>query len=176
MSFHIPAAENELLVYLFEHAPVTTKAELFAYRSPEDDQIQYVVALPLKEESSLYLVSTLASRSNHVFLTITESEPSNVAAILTDIESYDAFASHLPIGSTVPLEQEEEQKGVHAAALFLQPNVSGALEDFPEIVSIGSREIHFLFTLFLDENEYDLKQKKGLDALLDHFESTHRGL
>lgn len=176
MPVKLPRAQTALLNYLFDHAPVEPEAEAFEYRSTNDGATQFAASAALSDDASLHLVSTLGSRGTHVFLTVSDGAPDDVAAALADIETYDARIARLGHGETVPLEHDALRKAGRTAALLLRPAVSNALQEFPDAATVGPRSFHFFLVVFLDDVEYALKQAAGLDALLDRFESAGHDL
>jgi len=176
MPVKLPKVQSAVLGYLFDHAPVAPEAEAFEFRSTSDGATQFAASAALSDDAGLHLVSTLASRGAHVFLTVTDGEPDDVAAALADIETYDARTTRLAHGDTVPLERDVLRAAGRTAALLLRPAVSNALPEFPDTATVSRRALHFFLVVFLDDVEHSLKKAQGLDALLDRFETADRDL
>jgi hypothetical protein len=172
----LPQSENLVFIYVLRNAPVEPRATTFSYRIVDRESDQFVAASPLTEQKDLHLVFTLGSRSRHVFMTVTDGDPSRAAAILAQAEDYDASVSRLGLGDTLALNDPYMQQNLREAILFVRPIVSNAISAFADSAEVAGNVIHFLLAVFLDHAEYETKKLRGLEALFDRFRSEGKDL
>jgi hypothetical protein len=171
--------QNQVLVYLLEHAPVAEKAEIYYFSfEPEPKRRYYVAAAELVgTDPGLSLVFTLASHSNWVFLTITDAPPRKIAALFAELEDFASTEKPVDHSHTLRIESNAlaEEHG-RVAMLLLPASVSLYLPDFPAEIPLEGGACRSAFVAFLSADEYQTKLEHGFDALLDQFESKNRDL
>lgn len=127
-------------------------------------------------DDPIYAVFTLGRHSNHVFLTITDGDPSQLISILAGVESYDASEQPVGYGQTMRMDNDYLAKNRRPALLFLRPKAFPFLDDFQSCADVGGRHLEFLLVVCLSEDEYAHKLTYGLDALLDKFAAEGKDL
>lgn len=176
MRFKLPKSENLLFMYLLRNAPVNPEARTFEFQCKGRKTGQFAIASTLRDAQDLSVVCTLGSASKHVFMTVTDGDPKEVAGILAEIEDYDANSTHLQSGETLAMESAYMRTNYRQGVLLVDPRVSNVFSTFPETAEVGDATYHFMLVIFLNEAEYDVKRRRGLEALFEDFAAKGKDL
>lgn len=129
----------------------------------------------LVSDPPLQVVSTLGSRSDHIFLVITGTQPAHFLPALGSIEKADA-TSPFTDGEYVQLDDRYLVEQGRVGAFFTSPALSPMLLGFPSQQKIGGNTITFFLTIFVNAEEYAFGEAKGTNELITRFHQEHRPL
>lgn len=166
--------ENTVLFSLFEHLPSAGEVQMLELNKASTfEQPQRFGCFKLVSDPSLYAVSTLGSKSDHVFLMIAGSNPNNFLPVLGSIEKADA-AAPFAYGEHVRLNDRYLESTKRVGALFAEPALSPMLLNFPAQQKIDGHMLTFFLTIFLQNTEYAEAHTAGIDKLLKRFHEEPR--
>lgn len=166
--------QGAIAAYVMERSPCEPSLQL---RSFSFDGVSRMVGhstIRAANATESLFVTLPREAGSDVFLAVSDGPPRLVGGALAGLEEYSAENGHLGLGDTVPLDVQEIRDRGWSAFLLLR--VMTLIDGFPDGETLGGQRSNFFLAVFLRPAELDLKRRKGLDALLDHFESTARDI
>lgn len=169
-----------VLAYLLEHGPFRPSAQIVDYRfgSVEKDVVTIGVAkVEVEDEEEIYGIFSLpAGGANDIFLTITDGDPSKIADLVARLV-YASSTEEMEFGHTLMFDKDPYLASAgRVGVVLLRIDAISALSEISDKVNLDRRQYSTHLVVFLDEDEYRIKQEKGLVALLDDMESKQRDL
>jgi hypothetical protein len=179
MQKQISGQQAKLLTYFLEHGAFKPSARIVDYRFGQKakEPISIAIAEVDTEERGIYGIFTLpASSDNHIFITITDGDPDEIADILSKVADYSR-EHNIEFGHTFQLENESAMlQAGRVAVTLLRVDAAKPLSDVPDTLNINELQYQAHLVVFLDQSEYKIKLDKGLGALLDKMESHNKDL
>jgi len=172
----LPRFQAAVLAKVFDSAPIHEEAVTLEFKLSDSADVFHVAYARLTDEAGYrdsYLVFSLASVANRVFMTVTAGRPREVARALANLEEYDRQTS-LSGGSVIRVP--DQFFGTHGltAVLLLRPSTLNGFDDVEDSSEVQGRRLDFSLTLFLTEAELEFKRLHGHDALMSRFDAEGR--
>ncbi len=170
MSVQLSDKQREIFICIMEGSPVVPEAQFLELMFHKSGKQTLVAMANLIVDKRLWLVFTLGTLSNHVYINITEGDPAAIADALAELEEYDSGGSVLCYESSYRSPNKYLlERGLVASAMF-NPATFTPLEFLDNPFSAGGETISTLLVVFLTEVEYMEKLEHGFDALIELLE------
>jgi hypothetical protein len=164
--------EAQILAYLLERLPISTKGWCWTCEAPEADA-EVLAAAPLEAVPGTFAVFTLARATRRVVLTLTGADPVRVGAILA------RAAREAPAGEPVSLlALDEPYLAEHgrAGVALLPPSAGRWFPGVPDAVRFDADVVRVSMAAFLAPSELAEGRARGPDPLLGAFARGERDL
>jgi len=127
-------------------------------------------------DEDIYVVFTLGTHGNRVFLTATDGDPEEIGKILANLESYNCHEKKLRAGAFIQMPSKYLQSNGNVGVLLLRTKTLNILNEILDYVDIHDVRIRFSLVTFLNQSEYDCRKTYGHDALMDRFSEEGKDL
>ena len=141
----------------------------------DDGKKRHHAICQCKFDSSARLVFSLPEHTKNVYITITDGDTKvirRVMATLQDLEEY----SEVTTGNVVLLNDPILKEAALCGVILLPGSVFNALDHLPDEVTVSAQNFRLLAVVFLTDQEHELWQTQGHDALIDHYSQTDKDL
>lgn len=167
--------ESDILFSLFEHIPNTGDVQILESHTTTPERSQRFGLFKLISDPPLYVVSTLGTHSNHVFVLITRNDPKNFLPVLGSIEREDR-SKPFSYNEYINLDDHYLNALRWVGAVLIEPQSSPILLGFPSEQKISRSHVTYFLTVMITAEERDYLDAAGVNALLTRFHDTHRNL
>ncbi|WP_081067700.1 suppressor of fused domain protein [Burkholderia stagnalis] len=162
-----------VLTFLFDRLPIGNDADTLEFSLSGEFSGKYRVAHSCIESSgpAMRLVFTLPTYACSVFIALTRTRLNEAARILANLEDYERGSSmQLGLGEVVVTpDQELEGARMPHAVILLRTAASLDCAGVPDRHTIDGRETSFYLVVPLTKDEWELRRRRGHDALIDKF-------
>lgn len=150
------------------------KAKLLNFE--DSNRILKTAYVKAKNEENLHVVFNLPTLSNKIFITISDGDPEQVAAIMSHLEDIDASKSELDYSHVVRFNEEYFIKHGKIGVILLPIAVS------PPLKFLSNTSLHDLYSstlylvVFITSDEYEYWKNEGHNRLMEKFERDEKDL
>lgn len=163
---------------MFQTAPIHEEAETLEFKLSETEDTFHSAFVKLRSDAGYgdsYLVFSLASVANRVFMAVTASHPREVARALANLEDYGREVTLLA-GDVIQIPDTYFAAHDLVAAILLRPATLSGFDDVVDSCELEGRQLKFSLALFLTKEELQFKETGGHDALMDRFDIQRRSV
>lgn len=174
----LPPLQLAVLAQLFQTAPIHEEAETLEFKLSNTEDTFYSAVIRLRFEAGYgdsYLVASLASVADRVYMAVTASRPHEVARALANLEDYDREGI-LEGGNTIQIPDAGFAARGLSAAILLRPATLNGFDEVVDSCDVKGQQLTFSLVLFLTKEELEFKRSRGHDALMDRFDSEGRSV
>jgi hypothetical protein len=134
----------------------------------EGAHIRYSASCKCKFATDAQLVVSLPTLTRNIYLTITDANPGLVRRVFSTLEDIEVD-SGVRLGNVAWFSDSEFEEHDICAVMILPSSLFNALEELPENLSFQGKEYTFLSIVFLTNEEHEIWNSDGHDALMDYF-------
>lgn len=164
---------GKILHTLMESPLFSDEANLMRF---EDDSGILRAAYISSEEEGVNLFCNLPTKSEKIFLTVSDGEPEKIARYMSHLEEVDATRNQLSARDVVIFSDTYLSENQKVGILLLPARVSSALNHVPDEISFEGKSYLTFLVVFIRDTEYEIWKEKGCDFLLDLFDRENRDL
>ncbi len=172
--------QSAILVDLFDQLPVGDEVDTLDFSLSGNFSGKFCAAYAEIENiaEKAFVVFTLPTYTNHVFMGVTKANELTVARMLANLEDYEREHSlQLSLGEVVVIPNYSDgSEGYPHALLLTKTTTSVDLENVPDLLRIQQKEIKCFCVIPLSEKELNIRNTHGHDALIDHFVEQDKSL
>jgi hypothetical protein len=167
--FHAKILDAIMDIDLFEK-----KAKLLNFEDSE--QTLKTAYIKAKDEENLHVVFNLPILSNKIFITISDGDPEQVAAIASHLEEIDALKSELDYSHVVRFNEDYFLKKKKIGVIILPVAVSPSLKSLSTIYFNDDYTAKLHLIVFITADEYECWKNEGQNHLMERFEREGKDL
>lgn len=172
--------QSSVLAFLFDRLPIGEDVDSLEFSLKGDFHGKFSAAhAPIEiGDRSVRVVFNLPRYSRSVFLALAKKTSQETARILANLEDFERESStSLGLGEVVvlPGELQKESQNIYAVIL-LRTATSLDCKEVPDQQEIAESQTSFFLVVPITEEEWNLRQSHGHDALMDKFQSDDKQL
>lgn len=164
----------DLVEFVKKLVPGIVSEKVYSFK--HDGTLYLVMYFALEMDEETVSLCMTSNECGKVFLSVTDGDPKQISLLLAYLAYYNNHKKPLGIGHTFRPDSKYLNDNGKEGLVFMPANILPLLSDIPMKSNIGGCQIQFLITVFLNSKDFEIKEKYGLDGLLNHLSDDQRDI
>lgn len=155
---------------------IEDSCDVFESTLTSSENIFVQVMAKVISDENVSVVFTIPSEIGYCFITVSDSEPSIIRNVLSNVEKLVLKNSSINLNDVIPYEDDVLDSHGISALVSLPISVSGVLNELDKTIYVADQLYRFIYVGFLSRSEYRLWKNYGMEALATYLDESDKDL